>query len=251
MASPKRILPPENRSPEVRPLSKPLSPAILNRPVWEIPPPPPPAVPFEVEDEKEEVPLSPAVVPNRSIRDEIGVSAKVEPGAGGRPRVIASILSQSRREAIVRKADLGFRVVGLVFCFISFCVMASDKSRGWAEDSFQNYKEYRYCISVTVIGFVYSGFQAYVQAQHVITGKHVFRHHLRHHFDFILDQVLAYLLMSASSSAATRTEYWILNWGEDDFPKMAKASIGMSFLAFIAFAFNALISGYILCNPNS
>lgn len=64
-------------------------------------------------------------------------------------------------------------------------------------------------------------------------------------------QILAYLLMSASSSAATRVDDWISNWGADEFTMMASASIAMSFLAFLAFALSSLISGYNLCDRNS
>lgn len=47
----------------------------------------------------------------------------------------------------------------------------------------------RYCISITVIGFVYSGFQAFVQAQLLVSGKQVVRHPIRYFFDFSMDQV--------------------------------------------------------------
>lgn len=63
-------------------------------------------------------------------------------------------------------------------------------------------------------------------------------------------QVLAYLLISASSSAATRVDDWQSNWGKDEFTEMASASIGMSFLTFAAFALSSIISGYNLCNRN-
>jgi hypothetical protein len=56
--------------------------------------------------------------------------------------------------------------------------------------------------------------------------------------------MLAYLLLSASSSAATRVYDWKSNWGEDKFPEMASASVGFSFVAFLAFASSSLISGY-------
>ncbi|XP_047183023.1 CASP-like protein 4A3 [Vigna umbellata] len=72
-------------------------------------------------------------------------------------------------------------------------------------------------------------------------------HHLRYHFDFFMDQVLAYLLISSASSAATRVDDWQSNWGKDDFTEMASASIALAFLAFIAFAISSLISGYNLC----
>lgn len=71
------------------------------------------------------------------------------------------------------------------------------------------------------------------------------------HFLVLDMQILAYLLMSASSSAATRVDDWISNWGKDDFTQMASSSIAMSFLAFVAFAFSSLASGYCLCNRNT
>ncbi|KAJ8641907.1 hypothetical protein MRB53_018601 [Persea americana] len=192
----------------------------------------------------------PVVVVNRSVRKETAVAQKVEEVGSG-PYRLSSIHRRSRREAMIWKASLGFRVLGLIFCLVSFAVMAADKTQGWAGDSFDRYKEYRYCISITVIGFVYSGFQAFIQAQLLVNGKQFIQHPIRYYFDFSMDQILAYLLMSASSSAATRTDDWVLNWGEDEFTKMASASIGMSFLAFFAFAFSCLISGYNLCNRNS
>ncbi|KAF2314688.1 hypothetical protein GH714_030028 [Hevea brasiliensis] len=57
-------------------------------------------------------------------------------------------------------------------------------------------------------------------------------------------QILAYLLISAASSAATRVDDWQSNWGKDEFTEMASASVAMAFLAFIAFAVSSLISGY-------
>ncbi|PNX72698.1 hypothetical protein L195_g028591, partial [Trifolium pratense] len=83
-----------------------------------------------------------------------------------------------------------------------------------------------YCLSVNVIGFAYSALQA---------------------FDLAYQLVVAYLLISASSSAATRVDDWQSNWGKDEFTEMATVSVGMSFLAFSAFAMSSLISGYILC----
>ncbi|CAN6708786.1 unnamed protein product [Malus baccata var. baccata] len=61
----------------------------------------------------------------------------------------------------------------------------------------------------------------------------------------------SYLLMSASSSAAIRVDDWESNWGKDKFPDMARASVALSFLAFVAFASSSLISGYTLCTLKS
>ncbi|KAL3618029.1 hypothetical protein CASFOL_038350 [Castilleja foliolosa] len=70
-------------------------------------------------------------------------------------------------------------------------------------------------------------------------------------YRYIEYRILAYLLMSASSSAATRVNDWISNWGGDEFTMMATASITISFLAFVSFASSSLVSGYNLCNWDS
>ncbi|XP_028778332.1 CASP-like protein 4A2 [Neltuma alba] len=204
---------------------------------------------------------APMMMVNRAMREEPPPSVtKVGPasgvgraGEGGhvRSRSAASTPAWSKRDEMLRKAALGFRLSEVLLCLISFSVMAADKTQGWSGDSFDRYKEYRYCLSVNVIAFVYSGFQACDLAYQLVTGKNMINHHLRCHFDFFMDQVLAYLLISASSSAATRVDDWQSNWGKDKFTEMASASVGMSFLAFIAFAISSLISGYMLCARSS
>ncbi|CAL5374890.1 unnamed protein product [Camellia sinensis] len=208
---------------------------------------------------------APVVVFNRSVREEVAAAVTkvgggggdgvygrgLEDGVGGETRsraAVTAILRRSSREMMVKKAELGFRVCEVILCLISFSVMASDKTQGWSGDSFDRYKEYRYCVAVTVIGFVYSGFQACDLSYHLISGKYIFFHPLRYHFDFAMDQILAYLLISASSAAATRVDDWVSNWGKDEFTQMASGSIAMSFLAFAAFSLSSLISGYNLCN---
>lgn len=47
-------------------------------------------------------------------------------------------------ELVVKKAALGFRFFGFVFCLVSFSIMASDRNKGWAVDSFNRYIEFRY-----------------------------------------------------------------------------------------------------------
>ncbi|PHU15425.1 hypothetical protein BC332_16630 [Capsicum chinense] len=258
---------------------------------------------------------SPVVYFSRAVREDsaTGVAAKggvrgdVERGGevGGERRsraAVESILERSKRDAVANRVALGFRVCEIVFCLVAFSVMAADKTQGWTGDSFDRYQEYRYLVAVNVIGFVYSGFQAFDLAYSLSTGKHFLSHHMQYHFDFSMDQasegfrivivppfnsqlscffipafrflrrfysescqskndfssvsigilmILAYLLMSASSSAATRVDDWASNWGKDSFTEMASASIAMSFLAFAAFALSSIISGYNLCNRSS
>ncbi|XP_076902344.1 CASP-like protein 4A3 [Bidens hawaiensis] len=156
-----------------------------------------------------------------------------------------------RSEVMVERVQLGFRVCEMVLCLIAFSVMVSDKTKGWSGDSFDRYKEYRYLVGVNVIAFAYATFQAIDHAYLLVYAKHIVTYSLRCHADFLIDQILAYLLVSSSSSAATRVDDWVLNWGKDEFTKMASASVVMSFLAFLAFAISSLVSGYNLCDQNS
>ncbi|XP_052196611.1 LOW QUALITY PROTEIN: CASP-like protein 4A3 [Diospyros lotus] len=207
----------------------------------------------------------PLPVVNGSVRNEPVTMTKVDPGVGSgfvgggvaegvgrrRVRLSLSILRREKRDSMVKKAALGFRLFALIFCLISLSLFAADTNKGWALDSFYRYKEFRYCMSVNVIGFVYSAAQVCDLVYHLSTGKYIVRNQLRFYLDFSVDQVLTYLLMSASSSAATRVEDWQSNWGKDKFPDMASISVGMSFVAFVALASSTLVSGYTLCTRRS
>ncbi|KAJ0258964.1 CASP-like protein 4A3 [Hirschfeldia incana] len=197
---------------------------------------------------KEFVP-PPPVATRKSAR--VGSGRRSGGGGGQRSGAVLAILKRSKREEIVKYSALGFRLSEVVLALISFSVMAADKTKGWSGDSFDRYKEYRFCLSVNVVAFVYSAFQACDLAYHIVREKHFINHHLRPLFVFILDQVLAYMLISASTAAVTRVDDWVSNWGKDDFTEMASASIAMSFLAFLAFACSSLISGYNLFNQDS
>ncbi|GAB2284180.1 hypothetical protein Dimus_018647 [Dionaea muscipula] len=111
-------------------------------------------------------------------------------GGGGRPRVrpSLSILRRVKREVMVRRAALGLRVFEFVTCLVSFSVMASDRNRGWALDSFDRYLEFRYSLSVSVLGFAYSGFQGLDLVYRLTTSKQKPRQLLRCCFDFTTDQ---------------------------------------------------------------
>ncbi|KAG5019719.1 hypothetical protein JHK87_015574 [Glycine soja] len=203
--------------------------------------------------EPPENPPSAAVVMfnDQATEEDQRPAEKAVPAVGGGERRSRSAAEGWKTDETVSKAALGFRLSEVVVCLISFSVMAADKTQGWSGDSFDRYKEYRYCLSVNIIGFAYSALQACDLTCQLATGKRLISHHLRNHFDFFMNQVLAYLLISSSSSAATRVEDWILNWGKDEFTEMATASIGMAFLAFVAFAISSHISGYTLCNRSS
>ncbi|XP_031277214.1 CASP-like protein 4A2 [Pistacia vera] len=194
-------------------------------------PPPHPAMNFhKAVRENNTPPLTTTLEPERGVRS--GAATRRGFRTGEKLRVV----------------NIGFRLIEVVLCMISFSVMAADKTQGWSGDSYDRYKEYRYCLSINVIAFVYAGIQA---VYYLMIGRQRERIPVRRLFDFFMDQILAYLLISASSSAATRVDDWQSNWGKDQFTEMASASVAMSFLAFIAFAFSSLVSGYYLCNQDA
>ncbi|KAI3504597.1 hypothetical protein L2E82_46499 [Cichorium intybus] len=207
---------------------------------------------------------SPAISYNRSVKEDVltgvntkvgprGVDGGIPPGNGAikktRPQV-TSIVRKSRSEVTIERAALGCRICEVILSLIAFSVMASDKTQGWSGDSFDRYKEYRYLVAVNAIAFTYAAFQAIDLTCHLIYQRHIVSYFLRCHFDFLIDQILAYLLISSSSSAATRIDDWASNWGKDEFTIKASASVVMSFLAFLGFAISCLISGYNLCDQS-
>uniref|UniRef100_J3L9E2 CASP-like protein n=1 Tax=Oryza brachyantha TaxID=4533 RepID=J3L9E2_ORYBR len=159
-------------------------------------------------------------------------------------RGVSGILSRKRRATVVHRAALVARVAAAVLCLAALAVLAADHRKGFALDSFSNYSQLRYSEAVNVIGFLYSVFQFFVLVNLMRRNKHLNPRPGGDYFDFFMDQVLAYLLISSSSSATARVGDWIDNWGSDPFPKMANSSIAISFLAFLVFAISALISAY-------
>jgi hypothetical protein len=158
--------------------------------------------------------------------------------------VVPNILSRKRRVAAMQRAALVARGAAAGLCLAALAVLAADSGKGWARDSYSNYSQFRYSEAVNVIGFVYSVFQFAVLVGLMRKNKHLVPHPKRDLFDFTMDQVLAYLLISSSSSATARVGDLIDNWGSDPFPSMANGSIAISFMAFIVFAICSLISAY-------
>ncbi|XP_010459356.1 PREDICTED: CASP-like protein 4A2 [Camelina sativa] len=230
-----------------------------------IPPPPPPQYPpprrqqqhqrntrAPINSSSDKSPSS-MVVFNRWVREDNGTTQtttrKVDGGELG--TTTATTVNRARRDELVSVTALGFRITEVILCVISFSIMAADKTQGWSGDSYDRYKEYRYCLAVNVIGFVYSAFEACDAACYIAKESYMINCGFHDLFVFSMDQLVAYLLMSASSCAATRVDDWVSNWGKDEFTQMATASIAVSFLAFGAFAVSALISSYRLFNHAS
>lgn len=90
------------------------------------------------------------------VHSSVGVDGGRDGGGGETRRRLRQRLSSfkvSQRENMVKKAALGFRIFGFLFCLVSFSVMVADRKQGWAIDSFQRYKEFRSFYSVTLHSF--------------------------------------------------------------------------------------------------
>ncbi|CAO2170884.1 unnamed protein product [Urochloa humidicola] len=148
------------------------------------------------------------------------------------------------RHAELRKAELGFRVSAAVFCLVALSVMSADTTTGWSGDSFRRYNEYRYVLAASVVAFTYSGFQLVAEVHYIVTRRHIIEAPWRSYFNLAMDQMLAYLLLSASSAALSRNGVWMSRFGGDQFTKLIDASASMAFLAFISLGLSSIISAY-------
>jgi len=61
---------------------------------------------------------------------------------------------------------------------------------------------------------------------------------------------MAYLLISAASSAATTAHYLSYNVAADKITEIAKASVALSFVAFVALASSSIVSAFVFCRSN-
>ncbi|KAJ4969736.1 hypothetical protein NE237_002835 [Protea cynaroides] len=172
--------------------------------------------------------------------------------------VYTAVVQRSRREGLMKKSQVVLRTIGFVFSVLSFVIMACNRhgitTDGvlYYSDNFNDYDAYRYLLSVAVISTVYTKFQVVRQIIELCTGKLMLSHEGLNFVDFIGDQIVAYLLISAASTAVPttndgRTSGVLLS----SFTNSCAASISMAFMAFLAMALSALISGYRLSTQTS
>lgn len=100
----------------------------------------------------------------------------------------------------------------------------------------------RYAIGVNVIVCVYSIAQAGGEIRRLVWPRFIYRSMSSYYVSLFLDQVLAYLLMSASSAAASRNDLWVSRFGQDAFNKKISSAVWLSFLGFLTLAASSLIS---------
>ncbi|CAM0881856.1 unnamed protein product [Alopecurus aequalis] len=154
------------------------------------------------------------------------------------PRDVAAVAAVGER----RTLSVALRIATALLSLASFALIASAKTSGWDGDHFDRYVQYRYALAVNVIVCVYSIAQALGEIRRLVVARSAYRSMSSYYFSLFLDQVLAYLLMSASSAAASRNNLWVSSFGQDAFNKKITSAMWLSFLGFIALAASSLIS---------
>ncbi|KAF3793265.1 CASP-like protein 4B4 [Nymphaea thermarum] len=196
-------------------------------------------------------PRSPGSAPNPNATAPRTEPVDLEQGSAS----ITSILRRWRTEDLVRQSGLVLRGFALAFSFLSFIIMAANKHGGWMD--YDNYEEYRYCLSIATIAGFYTLCQVGRQIHELMTGKELVRRPMILYIDFFGDQaiilfflgcpfaeiVMAYLLLSASSAAVPQTNKFREN-NDNSFTDMSSAAISMSIFAFACLAASSLVSGF-------
>lgn len=183
------------------------------------------------------------------------------------------VMQRWRRVDLMDKVTLVLRSLGCAFSFLTFVIMASNKHGDWME--FGHYQEFRweiwdsgnanlnrlvfdlssfnectllrvcrYVLIIGVLGFLYSAIQ--IIRQVVVLGG--FRNSLWSErasaiVNFAGDQIIAYLMISAISSAIPMINRMRVQQ-DNIFTSSVAASLSMAFFAFLAFAISSVASGY-------
>ncbi|KAK9723607.1 hypothetical protein RND81_05G011700 [Saponaria officinalis] len=144
----------------------------------------------------------------------------------------------ARNECWVKKKAmvLVLRASALLISFISFCVMVS-------VSDFTNYPALSYVFAITLVVIVYATVFVGIHGHEVRTGEVVISSKVAVWMNFLGDQLLALMLLSAGSAGAEavtalRQEY--MGPGVDK----VTASVAMTFITFAALEAAALISTY-------
>uniref|UniRef100_A0ACD5XJL3 Uncharacterized protein n=1 Tax=Avena sativa TaxID=4498 RepID=A0ACD5XJL3_AVESA len=159
-------------------------------------------------------------------------------GGGG---VVDSVVARWRRDEMLDKSPLALHAAAAAFAFVALVLVASNQHGDWMQ--FDRYQEYRYLLAIAALAFVYSLAQALRHAHRMRGGADPVSTPSGRIFDFVADQVVAYLLMSALSAATpitNRMRTAVVN----NFTDATAAAISMAFLAFVSLALAATVSGY-------
>ncbi|KAI4324491.1 hypothetical protein MLD38_029978 [Melastoma candidum] len=180
--------------------------------------------------------------PKNHVQSTPGTAEPPQAGA------VPMIIRRWRRDDLVRKGSLVLRGLAFMFSLLSFIIMASNKHGGWKD--FDKYEEFRYLLAISILSTLYTGAQAFRHVHEISTGGLLFKQQVSALIDFAGDQIVAYLLASAASTAVPMTNRMSDNV-ENLFTQSLAASISMAFLTFIMLALSALISGYKLSTQSA
>ncbi|CAH9069325.1 unnamed protein product [Cuscuta epithymum] len=190
------------------------------------------ADPREGESAPAPMPPPPAAAATHDAENQIATGT----GTG-----VTHIIRRWRREDFIKKSYLGLRCGALVFSLLAFIIMASNQHGDWKD--FDRYEEYRYVLAIAVLSTLYTGLQTFRRFHELSTGKEFSSARNWDMIDFFGDQVVAYLLISSASSAVPITNRMRENV-DNIFTDSSASAISMEFLAFLAMAISAIISGY-------
>ncbi|GLJ24993.1 hypothetical protein SUGI_0478490 [Cryptomeria japonica] len=146
------------------------------------------------------------------------------------------------------------RIMAFVLLLISLIVMVADKTRSnvlfsfsdnsnGLKYSFSTFEAFRFVVAANVIGFLYSFIR-------IILGFCPTIGSILLYVSFILDQIMAYMLLSSSSAGIAYIMFIRDSFegqeaygaGEKKFVRYAAASVSMEFLGFLVMAASAVIS---------
>ncbi|MCE5166516.1 hypothetical protein HAX54_021081 [Datura stramonium] len=158
---------------------------------------------------------------------------------------VEHIIERWKRDDLRKKTSLGLRCIALVFSLLAFIIMASNKHGDWKD--FSRYEEYRYVLAIAILSTLYTGLLVLRKVHELSTSKEILSLRNLALLEFFGDQLMAYLLLSAASSAVPLTNRMREN-NDNIFTDSSASAVGMEFMAFLALAVSAGISGYKLSN---
>nr|GME08815.1 CASP-like protein 4B1 [Ipomoea batatas] len=209
----------------------------------------PVAMEWEVSDSEENM----SDLMNNSAKEAETVPAPIPPppGAGARDAEsqtaagmgtgVGNIVRRWRREDLLKKSSLGARAAALLFSLLAFIIMASNKHGDWKD--FDRYEEYRHSQILILYKCLVFHSTTFRQLHELSTGRIYSSGRNWGMIDFFGDQVAAYLLISSASSAVPMTNR-MRESNDNLFTDSSASAISMEFLAFLAMAISAVISGY-------
>ncbi|KAL0318153.1 UNVERIFIED_CONTAM: CASP-like protein 4B4 [Sesamum calycinum] len=177
---------------------------------------------------------SPPLPPSRDLENQTGPQNSAAAG------VVSNILRRWKREDFLKKASLALRALAFLFSFLAFIIMASNNHGDWKD--FNKYAEYRYVLAIAILSTLYTGLQVLRQLHELHTAREILP---RRNLGIIFsgDQIAAYLLISAASSAVPLTNR--MREGADNiFTDSSAAAISTEFFAFFSLGLSAIVSGY-------